>query len=143
MLRKQRYNASESSRCLKLYQKGVQKGVWDLRGQRGGAKLANRSRENMAHIRQSRPDFGLGFKVKVPGCSLYARKRTDRDERAHLHLRGQHVRPSTLRSGLGVIVWDMGFGVRVRWPYQSDTYFCRILTKNLIEKECQFKTLMQ
>ena len=41
-----------------------------------------RCRANMAHIRQSRPDSGLGFQVEVPKtvsmCSLLAQKRTGR-----------------------------------------------------------------
>jgi len=29
----------------------------------------------MAHVRQPRPDYGLGFQAKVLSCSLFARKR--------------------------------------------------------------------
>ena len=39
-------------------------------------------RANMAHVRQSRPDHGLGLSLKSPGnvfsCSLFARKRSRR-----------------------------------------------------------------
>ena len=41
-------------------------------------QIINRCRANMAHIRQSRPDSGIGFQVKslfFPICSLFARKR--------------------------------------------------------------------
>ena len=37
---------------------------------------AFRCRANMAHIRQSRPDSGLGFQVNLLHCFLFARKRS-------------------------------------------------------------------
>ena len=44
----------------------------------------NRCRENTAHVRQSRPDSGLGFQVKVlkplSSCCLFARKRDPKPE---------------------------------------------------------------
>jgi len=39
------------------------------------SRAIHRCRVNMAHIRQSRPDSGPGFQVKVLCCSLFARKR--------------------------------------------------------------------
>ena len=37
-------------------------------------RKASTSRANMAHIRQSRPDYGLSFQTNVANCSLFAGK---------------------------------------------------------------------